>query len=121
MNSKRDRQFCAFESATGSSAQTLALFADMSLWETIRNSLERRTICDANPEISSSLEASLKGLGVVTGWDISSARDSRRGATRRQLGEGTRRLNSNLYTRIGRPGTCSMAVSARSPMSVHGP
>ena len=67
MNCKMDKQLCAFESAAGSSAQTLALSAGKSLGETARNSLERRTICDANPESSSSLEASSKELGVVTG------------------------------------------------------
>lgn len=67
MNCKMDKQLCAFESAAGSSAQTLALSAGKSHGETARNSLERRTICDANPESSSSLEASSKELGVVTG------------------------------------------------------
>ena len=61
-----DKQLCAFKSATGSSAQTLALSSRRSLGETARSSPEKRTICDANPESSSSLEASSKELGMVT-------------------------------------------------------
>jgi len=83
MDCKRDKHSCAFESATGSSAQTLALSAKESLWDTDRNSSEKRTICDASPESSSSLETSSNELGAVTGWIISFMRDSRRGVTRR--------------------------------------
>jgi len=100
MNCRMDKQFCAFESAIGSSAQTLVPSPKESHWETVCNSRERRTICDASPESSSSVEASSAGLGVVTGWVISSARDSRGGVTRGLLGEETHRLSPGFY-RIG--------------------
>ena len=87
MNCKRDKQLCAFESATGSSAQTLALFARKSPRETACNSSEKRTICNASPESSSNLEASSKEPGPVTSSGISSTRESRRETRREPVGE----------------------------------
>jgi len=72
MSCIRDKQLRALESARESGAQTLAPFAGGSLWRTARNSSEKRKICDANPESSSSWEASSEELGVVTGWDMTS-------------------------------------------------
>jgi len=82
MNSKTDKQFWALESATGSSAKTAALSPGKSPWDTARNLSEQRTIRDASPESSSSLEASSTEPGVVTGWVMSSMQDSRWGVTR---------------------------------------